>query len=105
MKDCDTNREPKTENNVTILSIPQVANSKGINRGIENALVLDNIDLAQYYTTKTSKGEYGEEKKIQTFDKMACCEGICAMDESILEGVFINLKAIIDRITTLYNRT
>ena len=105
LKDCDTNREPKTENNVTILSIPQVANSKGINRGIENALVLDNIDLAQYYTTKTSKGEYGEEKKIQTFDKMACCEGICAMDESILEGVFINLKAIIDRITTLYNRT
>ena len=105
LKDCDTNREPKTENNVTILSIPLVANSKGIKRGIENALVLDNIDLSQYYTMKTSKGEYGEEKKIQTFDKMACCDGICAMDESILEGVFINLKAIIDRITTLYNRT
>ena len=105
LKDCDTNREPKTENNVTILSIPLVANSKGIKRGIENALVLDNIDLSQYYPMKTSKGEYGEEKKIQTFDKMACCDGICAMDESILEGVFINLKAIIDRITTLYNRT
>lgn len=102
LKDCDTNREPKTKNNTTILSIPLYENVKGIKRGIENALVLDEIDLSPYYTTKTTMGDYGDERNIQTFEKMACCDGICALDDDILKRVFVNLKAMIDYLEKLY---
>lgn len=103
LKDCDTNREPKRKNNAIILAIPPFQNSKGIKKGIENALVLDNVDLTPYYSVKKITGEYGEEKVIQTFEKMECCDGICAMDDAVLKGVFINLKAMIDRLLKLYN--
>lgn len=103
LKDCDTNREPKRKNNVIILAIPPYRNSKGMKKGIENALVLDAIDLSPYYSRKTTTGDYGEEKQIQTFDKMACCDGICAMDDDTLRGVFVNLKTMIDRLVDLYN--
>ena len=103
LKDCDTNREAKTKNNVTILSIPPFTNSRGMKKGIENALVLDGIDLTPYYVLKTTTGDYAEKKEIQTFDKMACCDGICAMDANTLKGVFVNLKATIDRLVDIYN--
>lgn len=103
LKDCDTNREPKRKNNVIILAIPPYQNSKGMKKGIENALVLDDIDLTPYYSLKTTTGDYGEEKQIQTFDKMACCDGICAMDDGTLRDVFVNLKTMIDRLVALYN--
>lgn len=103
LKDCDTNREPKRKNNTIILAIPPFQNSKGIKKGIENALVLDNVDLTPYYSVKKVTGEYGEEKVIQTFEKMECCDGICAMDDAVLKGVFVNLKAMIDRLLKLYN--
>lgn len=103
LKDCDTNREPKRKNNTIILAIPPYQNSKGIKKGIENALVLDGIDLTPYYSVKKIMGEYGEEKVIQTFEKMECCDGICAMDDAVLTGVFVNLKAMIVRLLKLYN--
>ena len=103
LKDCDTNREPKRKNNAIILAIPPYQNSKGIKKGIENALVLDSVDLTPYYSVKKMMGEYGEEKVIQTFEKMDCCDGICAMDDAALKDVFINLKAMIDRLLKLYN--
>lgn len=103
LKDCDTNRNITKKNNVTILSIPKYENTRGMKKGIENALVLDGIDLTPYYTQKTTKGDYGEEKQIQTFDKMACCDGICAMADETLRDVFVNLKTTIDRLVTLYN--
>ena len=103
LKDCDTNRNITKKNNVTILSIPKYENTRGMKKGIENALVLDGIDLTPYYTQKITKGDYGEEKQIQTFDKMACCDGICAMADETLRDVFVNLKTTIDRLVTLYN--
>lgn len=103
LKDCDTNREPKKKNNVTILAIPPYQNSKGMKKGIENALVLDGVDLSPYYSVKTTTGDYGEQKQIETFDKMACCDGICAMDDGMLRSIFVNLKSTIDRLLELYN--
>lgn len=103
LKDCDTNAKTKKKNNVVLLSMPSYENSKGMKKGIENALVLDQIDLAPYYSSKTTKGDYGEEKQIQTFDKMACCDAICALDDSILREVFSNLKTMIDRLVAVYN--
>lgn len=103
LKDCDTNRDPKKKNNAVILAIPPYQNSCGMKKGIENALVLDGIDLTPYYISKVTTGDYAEKKEIQTFDKMACCDGICAMDNDTLKGVFVNLKAMIDRLVNLYN--
>lgn len=103
LKDCDTNRDLKKKNNAIILAIPPYQNSCGMKKGIENALVLDGIDLTPYYVLKITTGDYAEKKEIQTFDKMACCDGICAMDDDTLKGVFVNLKAMIDRLVNLYN--
>ena len=102
LKDCDTNREPITKNNVTILSIPHQSNPKNINKGIENALVLDNVDIQPFYRNKETIGDYGERKDIQEFDKMACCDAICAMGNVELKAVFKNLKKIIDKLVSLY---
>lgn len=103
LKDCDTNRQPKRKNNVTILSIPPYENAKGIKKGIENALVFDKIDLTPFYSLKTTIGEYGEKKEIQSFNKMACCDSICSMDDVALQEVFIHLKEMIDHLVALYN--
>lgn len=103
LKDCDTNRQPKKKNNVTILSIPPYKNAKGIKKGIENALVFDKIDLTPFYSLKTTTGEYGEKKEIQSFNKMACCDSICSMDDVALQEVFIHLKEMIDHLLALYN--
>lgn len=103
LKDCDTNRNIEKRNNAIALSIPQYLNVKGIKKGIENALVLDTIDLSPYYSEKTLIGEYGENKTIQTFNKMACCEGVCKMDKCTLQVVFANLKTVIENLMALYN--
>lgn len=103
LKDCDTNRQPKKKNNVTILSIPPYKNAKGIKKGIENALIFDRIDLTPFYSLKTTTGEYGEKKEIQSFNKMACCDSICSMDDVALQEVFIHLKEMIDHLLALYN--
>lgn len=103
LKDCDTNRNIIKKNNVIIFSMPFYENSKGIKKGIENALNFDKVDLAPYYSSKSTKGDYGEEKKIETFNKMACCDAICAMDTENLKEIFINLKTTLERLIELYN--
>ena len=103
LKDCDTNTRIKKKNNVVILSMPPYQNAKGMKKGIENALVLDKIDLSPYYSSKVNKGDYGEEKLIQTFEKMACCDAICALDDDTLREVFSNIKTMIDRLIMIYN--
>lgn len=104
LKDCDTKRDLQTKNNVTILSIPPYQSTKGMKKGIENALILDGIDLTPYYSLKSSKGDYGEEKSFQSFDKMSCCDSLCAMDDNTLRCVFGHLKTMIDYLADLYNR-
>ncbi|MBQ8803655.1 MAG: AAA family ATPase [Tyzzerella sp.] len=103
LKDCDTNRKETIKNNVVALSIPRYDNAKKIQKGIENALVLDAVDLQPFYVKKTTIGDYGEKKEIEEFDKMAFCEAICNMDDGSLEIVFAHLKEVIDRIINFYN--
>lgn len=100
--DSDAQRKSKTVKNVTSKSTMTYKSSKGIKRGIENILVLDEIDLSTYYSEKISKTEYGEENIIRNFEKMKLCEDICKMDKAILEKVFINLKKEIDELLELF---
>ncbi len=103
LKDCDTKREKKKTGNVVALSIPYYENSKGMKKGIENALVLDRIDMTAYYSIKEKEGDYGGISKISEFNKMACCDSICSMDTDTLKEVFNHLKEVIDDLINLYN--
>lgn len=103
--DCDTNK-PETEfNNVITLSVFPYKNAKGIRVGIENALVLDDIDIEPYKKQKIEVDGYGIEKRIPEFQKMKCCDYICGLDTEILKNVFSNLKMEIDRLITIFDKT
>lgn len=100
--DCDTSRDETEKNNVVSYALNTYQNKKGMRKGIENALVLDNIDLQPYYSSKTIFGDYGEEKTISEFDKMACCDALCAMDHETLKVVFSNLKIELERLISKF---
>ena len=102
LKDCDTNRQMKRIKNVIAMSIPRYENTKGMEKGIENALILDDIDLSPFYVNKEKIGSYGEKTQYQEFDKMACCDSICSMDNKILIKVFAHLKEMIDTLMSVY---
>ena len=100
--DCDTNRSEREENQVYVRVINTYENAKGIKAGIENALVLDDIDLTQYYKVKEQTGDYGEKKRIEEFQKMTFCNDICAMDEVRLRKILANLKVEIDKLQEIF---
>ena len=101
--DCDTNKPLKELNNVITLSIPKFENSAEISIGIENALVLDNIDIKPYKKQRKEVDGYGIEKLIPDFQKMKCCDDICNLDVEQLKIIFKNLKTVIDHIIQLLN--
>ena len=101
--DCDTNKPLKELNNVITLSIPKFENSAEISIGIENALVLDNIDIKPYKKQRKEVDGYGIEKLLPDFQKMKCCDDICNFDVEQLKIIFKNLKTVIDHIIQLLN--
>lgn len=103
LKDCDTNCQKLVKNNTIIMSTKRYNNIKSIQKGIENALVFDDIDLTPFYSVKEKIGSYGEKTRIETFDKMECCKVVCEMDENILKKVFVNLKEIIEELIEVYD--
>lgn len=96
--DCDTNRIKTDNKNVFTRVMPTYQNSSKMKKGIENALILDGIDLTEFYSTKIKEGDYGDDNTITEFDKMACCDYICSLDNEVLKTVFANLKEIIDNL-------
>lgn len=103
--DCDTNKPLKELNNVITMSIQKFDNAAGISIGIENALVLDGIDLEPYRKQRKEVDGYGIEKLIPDFQKMKCCEDICNLDSEKLKTVFANLKTVIDQLIKLLDNT
>lgn len=103
LKDCDTKQETLIKGNTIITSIPHYQNSKKINRGIENALILDDIDMSSFYSVKNKTTDYGEEQTFQEFKKMKCCTTLCDMPIDVQKNIFANLKNIIDNLIKLYN--
>lgn len=97
--DCDTNMPYAELNNVISMCIPKFDNAAGITVGIENALVFDDINLDQFRETRRETDGYLNEKIIQQFQKMKCCEHICGLDNEKLKHVFANLKTVIDQLT------
>jgi len=101
--DCDTNKPKKEVNNVVTMSLPKYANEKGIQIGVENALVFGDIDVEPYKKQRVEVDGYGIEKRIPDFQKMECCKHICSLDAERLKSVFVNLKAVIEDLVQLYS--
>ena len=101
--DCDTSKSEIERNGVYMRVFPQYSNSKGMKKGIENALVLDDIDVAQFQHVSVKEGDYGINSQIGEFDKMACCDYICSLPESELVAVFSNLKPMIESLCSLFS--
>ena len=101
--DCDANKSDSNKNNVYIRSIPSYENSKKMKKGIENALVLDDIDTAPYYSIKIKEGDYGDDNTIVEFKKMEFCNYICSLENEDLKIIFGNLKSIIEMLMNLFN--
>lgn len=99
--DCDANKSLKQQNNVITMSIPKFENSAGITVGIENALVLDGVDIEPYRKQRSEYDGYGIEKLIPDFQKMKCCDDICNFDTEQLKLIFRNLKTVIDSLIEL----
>ena len=94
--DSDTNKSEEEKNNIFIRCIPKYNNSKKMKKGVENALILDNIDTTSFYNTKIKEGDYGDDNIITEFDKMKFCDYICSLRNEKLEKILLNLKDVIE---------
>jgi len=77
--DCDAKHHAEQFGNVRTYSIPQNPSNSKMKRGVEN-LLPESAFVSTDYTTKTTSGEYGEEKTIQNFEKTKCCNRLCSGD-------------------------
>lgn len=100
--DCDTGREPCMKNNVYIRVMKSFKNSKGMKKGIENALVLDDIEMSSFYSSRTKNGDYGDISTIKEFQKMKFCDSLCSMSNEVLQKVFENLRTEIDSLLEIF---
>lgn len=100
--DSDTKKKTDSQNNVIVTSMRQYENSKGIKVGIENALVLDSVDLNQFRIQKESVDDYGGVKVITEFQKMRCCDYICDLDVDMQRKIFVHLKEEIETLKGLF---
>ena len=102
--DSDTNVKTKSQKNVVVSSIRKYDNAKGIKVGIENALVLDGVDVERFRKQNKITDEYGGTKIIPEFLKMQCCDYICNLDPEEQKKILINLKAEIDTLKELFEQ-
>lgn len=100
--DCDTKKSMINKNNVYKFVVPNYKNNKNIKVGIENALILDSVDMNEFYTIKHGLGDYGEPIDISHFEKMKFCKYICSLNHSELKVIMKNLKEIINSLIELF---
>lgn len=97
--DCDANKPESNENNIIIMTMPRYEHKGTMNIGIENALVLDGINMEDFYSyQKNSQKNYGEETIVKQFEKMKLCKYICGLDIEQQKNILANLKTVIDNI-------
>ena len=100
--DCDTNKAASNNGLIAVLCAQQFASQKGMNKGIENALSLDDIDLSPFYRTKTKNQDYGCKCEFTEFDKMALCDFICNLNDNDAKTVLKNIEDFINQIESRY---
>jgi hypothetical protein len=94
--DFDTRKRDADYEKLMIRAIPKREHAK-VKKGIEN-LLPDELFTPEFYSTKTKQGAYGEEQKIQEFQKMKFCRWICQERRQAKD--FRNFKPVIDIVRT-----
>lgn len=100
--DCDVKTERTEVGNVLRLKHSPYENSNDIRKGIENALILDDIDIRDFYIDHEEKGPCGERNNFQTLDKVGLCEHICSLGDNELRTVFANLLQVINELQAFF---
>lgn len=104
--DCDTKKQESDDGNIVVMCMPMFER-ECMNKGIENALELDNISnerLNEFYDKYTTLKDYGGETTTKTLNKMKLCNYICNMDSDSQKKIFANLKQVIDKIIARVTR-
>lgn len=96
--DCDVKKENQSIGSAIIHVLPQYDNKKNISAGIENALVLDEIDISGFYRKKERIDRTGAKHINQELDKVKLCEFICSLSEDQKKRVYANLRSELDEI-------
>lgn len=100
--DCDSKFEDTVGSSIVLIKNPIFESSKGIVKGIENALVLDDIDIEEYYHEEKNSNGYGKENIRYKLNKTALCDYVCSLDKNKQKEVLKNLKDIIEGIIKKY---
>ena len=101
--DCDIKKINHSNKNVIIYGLPKFSNSNNINIGIENALVLDGIDLSEFYRTKKYVDDTGAKHSNDELDKAKLCEFIRALPQEQKKNIYANLKNELSKIVKVFN--
>lgn len=102
--DCDTDKKEFDDGNIIVMCMQKYENHKDMDKGMENALVLDYLDCEQFYDKHEVKKDYGGKAIISELDKMKMCNYICNLDADLQKKIFVNLKTTIDRIIGKLNK-
>ena len=100
--DCDTRHERIKDGYTMSYTMPQFDNSKRMTKGIENALVLDDVETEKFYSKREKDSGYGNVSIISEFEKSDFCDYICSLDEEILKKVFVHLKEVIEDLLKIF---
>ena len=101
--DCDVKKSECTSGNVGLFKMSVCRSNKGIAKGIENALVLDDVDIECFYSAHDVDNSYGKKGTAWNLNKQALCDFVCAMDEGGLASVFGNLGTMIKRFSDFFD--
>lgn len=101
--DFDAKKLDSDYANVHVRSLSRYESSANIRRGIENALILDNVDVSSFYRYEDKVGDYGEVNKVGKLQKKKLCDYLCSLDDDKLRPVFSNLKQEIDKIAAIFD--
>lgn len=88
---------------VATFTWPKYENSYGMQRGIENVVSFEDIDLGIFYDKKDTISAYGEKRSIETLDKTRLCEHICGLDNEELKERFSRFRPTLEKIAKFFS--
>lgn len=99
--DCDTKKGNSKLGELYIKTLKQYDNSKDIRVGIENALILDSIEMTDFYKKHQSVDEKGAKHINEELEKTKLCDYICSLDVGEKKTIYANLKIELEEIIGL----
>ena len=101
--DCDIKKINHSNRNVIIYGLPKFSNSNHINIGIENALVLDGINLSEFIEQRNMLMILAQSIQTMSWDKANLCEFIRALPQEQKKSIYANLRNELAKIVEVFN--